>query len=380
MSDDMIKYYYLCNVCGTCRQMCTVFRTNLVETMTPRARITLAGNLYLNKMGITKKTLQAIFSCTTCGLCTDTCPSGANVVETVKATRRYIIEHEQGPEAVSRLLESILQEKNIFLLENEDRMAWAEEIEDKIKDKLKQPAEIAIFVGCQESFKGSLYNIPESLIRIFERAGVNYTLLGDEEWCCGAPYFLMGIKNAKVQEIMQHNIEKMKELGVKTIVTTCPGCYLAWNEEYKKFDKDLPFKILHSTEMIADLLKEGKFKITKEYQKKVVFQDPCDLARHSGIFEAPRTILKSIPGLQLIELEREKLDAYCCGGGGLCKASYPEIAKEISTNVANIYKTNGAEEIITACPACFDNLMDGIKNIDHIDVVDLHNLIIQLLD
>ena len=116
MSDDMIKYYYLCNVCGTCRQMCTVFRTNLVETLTPRARVTLAGNLYLNKMGITKKTMEAIFSCTTCGICTNTCPSGVNVIDTVKATRRYIIEQGKGPEVVTQLLNSIMEEKNIFLL------------------------------------------------------------------------------------------------------------------------------------------------------------------------------------------------------------------------------------------------------------------------
>jgi Fe-S oxidoreductase len=172
----------------------------------------------------------------------------------------------------------------------------------------------------------------------------------------------------------------MKELGVKKIVTTCPGCYLAWKEEYKKFDKDLPFEILHSTELIADLIKEGKLKITKEYNKKVIFQDPCDLGRHSGVFEAPREILKSIPGLELIELERERFDAYCCGGGGLCKASYPKVAKTISTNVATTYQDNGAEEIITSCPACFDNLMDGISDLQNIDVVDLHNLIVDLLE
>ena len=171
----------------------------------------------------------------------------------------------------------------------------------------------------------------------------------------------------------------MKELGVRKIVTTCPGCYLAWKEEYKKFDKELPFEILHSTEILAELIKEGKIKVEKEYTKKVIFQDPCDLARHSGVFDAPREILKSIPGLELIELEREKFDAYCCGGGGLCKATYPEVAKTISKNVAKIYKDNRAEEIITACPACFDNLLSGIENVENLDVIDIHSLLVDLL-
>ncbi|MFX1297778.1 MAG: (Fe-S)-binding protein, partial [Promethearchaeota archaeon] len=309
MSEEMIKYYYLCNVCGTCRQQCTVFRTNLLESLTPRSRIAIAGELYLNKMGITKKTIESIFSCVLCGICENACPSGAKVLETIKATRNYIIEQGEGPEDISKLLNSIMEEKNIFLLDNEDRMSWADNIEDIIKDKIKKKAEIALFVGCQESFKGSLYNIPESLVLIFNKAGVDFTLLGEEEWCCGAPYFLMGIKNEKVEEIVRHNIEKMKKLSVKKIIITCPGCYLAWKEEYKKIDTELPFKILHSTEILAELIKDGKLQIEKEYKKKVVFQDPCDLARHSGVFEAPRIILKNVPGLELIELEREKVDA-----------------------------------------------------------------------
>ncbi|NVM28637.1 MAG: (Fe-S)-binding protein [Candidatus Helarchaeota archaeon] len=379
MSKDMIKYYYLCNVCGTCRQQCTVFRTNLLESLSPRVKVTLAGELYLNKMGITKKTIEAFFSCVLCGLCENTCPSGAKVLETIKATRQYIIEQGGGPEAITKLLDSIMENKNIFMLENEDRMSWTEDIEDKIKDKIKKEAEIALFVGCQESFKGSLYNIPESLVLIFEKAGVDFTVLGEDEWCCGAPYFLMGIKNEKVEEIMKHNIEKMKELGVKKIVAICPGCYLAWKEEYKKLDKELPFEVLHSTEIIADLIKEGKLTIDKEHKKKVVFQDPCDLARHSGVYEAPRTILQAIPGLELIELEREKADAYCCGGGGLCKVTFPDVATTISRNVVKVYIDNEAEEIITACPACFDNLSNGIEGIENVGLTDIHSLIVDLL-
>lgn len=380
MNEEMIKYYYLCNNCGICRQQCTIFQAIPLESLSPRTRMTLAGNLYLNKTGITKKTKEAIFTCVLCDLCGNTCPSGVNVLDTMKATRRYIIEKGEGPEGISKLLDSIIQGRNIFLLDNEERINWAENIEDKVKPKIRKQSELALFVGCQESFKGSLYNIPESLVRIFEKASVDFTLLGDQEWCCGAPYFLLGVKNEKVDEIIKHNIEKMKELGVKRIVTTCPGCYLAWKEEYKKFDPQLPFEILHSTEIIANLIQEGKLKVSKEYKKKVVFQDPCDLGRHSGVFEAPRKILKSIPGLELIELPREKVDAYCCGGGGLCKATYPETALAVAKKVARIYKDNGAEVIITSCPACFDNLLTGIEGLQGIEVIDIHSLLIDLLE
>jgi len=380
MSEEMIKYYYLCNNCGICRQECTIFQAVPLESLSPRTRMTLAGNLYLNKTGITKKTKEAIFTCVLCDLCGNTCPSGVNVLDTIKATRQYIIEQGEGPEGISKLLDSIIQGKNIFLFDNEERINWADNIEDKVKPKIRQKSELALFVGCQESFKGSLYNIPESLVLIFEKAGMDFTLLGDEEWCCGAPYFLLGVKNEKVEEIIRHNIEKMKELDVTKIVTTCPGCYLAWKEEYKKFDPELSFEILHSTEIIANLLQEGKLRIGKEYKKKIIFQDPCDLGRHSGVFDAPRTILKSIPGLELIELPRAKVDAYCCGGGGLCKATYPETALAVAKKITKLYKDNEAEVIVTACPACFDNLQAGIEGINGIEIADIHSLIVDLIE
>ncbi|MHA1379422.1 MAG: (Fe-S)-binding protein [Candidatus Helarchaeota archaeon] len=376
---QMIKYYYLCNNCGSCRQLCTLFRTDLTEALSPRSRMTIAGNLYLNTLGVTQKVKDIIFSCTLCGLCNDSCPSGVDVVETVKATRRYILEKGEGPESLNQLINSLFGDKNIFMLDNEDRMEWAADIEDEIKDKLKKQSENAIFIGCQESFKGSLYNIPEALVKIFNKVGYDYTLLGDDEWCCGAPYFLLGLEDEKVKGFVEHNIEQMSALGVKNIITTCPGCYKAWNDDYKKFNKEMVFNIKHSTEIIADLIKEGKLKIEKELKKKVVFQDPCELGRHSGIYEAPRIILKSIPGLELIKLEREKADAYCCGGGGLCKAAYPETATDIAKSVVGKYIEAGAELIATSCPACFDNLAIGIDGRD-ICLLDIHDLVMELLE
>ena len=375
---QMMKYFYLCNNCGGCRQLCTLFRTDITEALSPRSRMAIAGNLYLNNLGITQKVKDIIFSCTLCGLCNDSCPSGVDVIETVKATRNYILQKGEGPESLNQLINSLMGNKNIFMLDNEDRMEWASEIEDIVKAKIKKQSENAIFVGCQESFKGSLYNIPEALVKIFNKIGYDYTLLGEEEWCCGAPYFLLGLKDEKINDLSDHNIEIMKSLGVKRIITTCPGCYKAWNEDYKNLKKEITFEILHSTEVLASLINEGKLKIEKQFNKKVVFQDPCDLGRHSGIYEAPRTILKSIPGLELIQLKREKVNAYCCGGGGLCKATQPETALKIAKSVSEEYLRAGAEVIVTSCPACFDNLALGIEGKDVI-LVDIHDLVMSLI-
>lgn len=382
MSEDknkaMIKHYYLCTSCGTCRELCTIMRNDILESLSPRARVTIAGDLFLNKLGITQRVKDIIFSCTLCGVCEMTCPSGVEVAETVKATRRYILEKGEGPEELTKLLDGLTANNNIFMMDNEDRMEWASDIEDTIKDKINKHAETAIFVGCQESFKGSLYNIPEALVSIFNKVNQDYTLLGENEWCCGAPYFLLGLQSEKVNDFMSHNVEAIKALGVKRVVTTCPGCFKAWNDEYKKMDKELPFEIKHTTEILADLITNGALKVEKPFNKKVVFQDPCELGRHSGIFDAPRTILKSIPELELIELKREKADAYCCGGGGLCKASYPETAEKIAKSVVEKYIEAGAEVIVTSCPACFDNLVNGIEGKD-VKLLDIHDLVNSLL-
>ncbi|MHA1315682.1 MAG: (Fe-S)-binding protein [Candidatus Helarchaeota archaeon] len=375
----MIKHYYLCTSCGTCREKCTILRNDLLESFSPRSRVTIAGDLFLNKLGITQRVKDVIFSCTLCGLCHNSCPSGVDVMETVKATRRYILEKGAGPESLKALINSLMDEKNIFMLDNSDRMDWAADIEEDVKNKIKKQAETAIYVGCQESFKGSLYNIPEALVLIFNRLNYDYTLLGEDEWCCGAPFFLLGLKDEKSKQLMVHNVEAMKSLGVKKIITTCPGCYKAWNEEYRKMDKELPFEIKHSTEILADFIKDNTLKITKPFKAKVVFQDPCELGRHSGIYEAPRIILKNIPELELIELEREKADAYCCGGGGLCKATYPDTAAEIAGSVVDKYIDAGAEVIVTSCPACFDNLVGAIEGKD-VKLIDIHDLVFSLLN
>ncbi|MHC1592284.1 MAG: 4Fe-4S dicluster domain-containing protein, partial [Candidatus Helarchaeales archaeon] len=126
--EAMIKHYYLCTSCGTCREKCTIFRNDILESFSPRSRITIAGDLFLNKLGITQRVKDVMFSCTLCGLCHNSCPSGVDVIETVKATRRYILEKDEGPESLKALIKSIMEEKNIFTLDNSDRMDWAADI------------------------------------------------------------------------------------------------------------------------------------------------------------------------------------------------------------------------------------------------------------
>ncbi|MBD3230410.1 MAG: hypothetical protein GF329_19680 [Candidatus Lokiarchaeota archaeon] len=382
--ENAFSYFNLCTACGTCRVGCTIYKEKKLDSLSPRSRILVAGMLAQDRIEISPRVIETYFTCTLCETCLNECPSGVDVPKIVKEVRYFLLERGVAPESVSGLLSTIKQTKNIFNLDNQDRLGWADDVEEIIKDKINVSAEVAYYVGCQGSFKGSLFMMPESMVYILDKAGVDFTVLGGEEWCCGDPAFLAGDESEKIKELVQHNVDKMKELGVKKIILTCPGCYRAWHEEYPDIlnikQKDFPFEILHSTEYIAELIKDGKIKLTGSYPKKVGYQDPCELGRISGIFDAPRTIIDNIPDAEFIELDENKMEATCCGGGGLCKATYDPLATAIASKKIDEFIEAGVEVLTTACPACYDNLAAGMEGKENIELQDIHELIAELME
>ena len=381
--EEAFAYFNLCTSCNTCYITCPIYKVKKLQSFAPRSRITIAGLIAQNRIDInsSKRLVESIFSCVLCDMCHNVCPSGVDIPKTVKATRKYLVNQKLSPSGVNSIIESIKKYKNIFSLDNEDRLDWTEEVENIIKDKINKKTEIAFYVGCQQSFKGSLYMMPESMVKILDKAGIDFTLLGGEEWCCGNPAFLVGDRSDEIKEIAKHNVEKMENLGVKKVIMTCPGCYKAWKFTYPELlgIKKLPFEIVHSTEFIFDLIKTNKIEIAQKYENILGYQDPCDLARISGIFEEPRDIIKSIPQVKIVELEDNRQKATCCGGGGLCKASYEPIASEIASNKIDEFVNAGVETLLTACPACYDNFASSMNDRKDIQLKDIHELIVKLL-
>ncbi|MHA1271293.1 MAG: (Fe-S)-binding protein [Candidatus Helarchaeota archaeon] len=382
--EDALAYFNLCTACHNCYITCPIYIVKQSQSFSPRTRIFVAGLLAQGRLNpkSSKKLIETIFSCVLCDMCHNVCPSGVDVPKIVKIVRNYLVEQNVNPKPVSSIIETIKHSKNIFNLDNDDRLNWSDEIEDLVKDKINKSSEIAFYIGCQESFKGSLFMIPISLVKLLDKAGVDFTLLAGEEWCCTNPALLVGDRSDPIKDFVKHNVDKMESLGVKKIIMTCPGCYRAWTVAYPQIlgVKKLSFEIIHSTELIANLLKEGKIKLTKSFPKKIGYQDPCELGRISGIFNAPREIIAAIPDAEFIELDANKMEATCCGGGGLCKASYDPIATEIASRKVDEFIKNGIEVLTTACPACYDNLATAIQDKKGIELIDLHELVIDLMD
>ncbi|MHA1385799.1 MAG: (Fe-S)-binding protein [Candidatus Helarchaeota archaeon] len=384
---DLQKDILKCVRCGSCRSICPTLNFQLGmngptwETSGARGRVLMAFGLEQNKLKPTEKLIHDFFNCVICNSCVELCPSGVEPTKIIKAMRKEILDQKIAPNPIYKLLDTLKKSKNIFGLEQDDRLLWTEmNVEDIIEDRINKKADIAFFVGCQGSFKGSLSGIPEAIVLILDHLNLDFTILGEDEWCCGSPLTLVG-DTETVKEFMNHNIEKMIELGVKTIIFTCPGCYNVWTNIYPKiYGKKLPFKIIHSTEFLSNLIKEGKIKFEKEIKKNIGFQDPCELGRHCNIYEEPRIIIKNIPGIIFNELEENKENSLCCGGGGLAKVTDNSISLGIgSKKIADFIKKN-VNLIVTCCPACLQNLQDALeKSEEKIEIKDLHELIIETL-
>ncbi|MBE9592000.1 MAG: (Fe-S)-binding protein, partial [Proteobacteria bacterium] len=225
--------------------------------------------------------------------------------------------------------------------------------------QLKKKADTLLFMGCVSSYLDM--KIIPSFFKIMDAAGVDYTLLGKDEICCGFPLHLMGDQE-KFEQTARNLIDLIKATGAKELVTPCAGCYKTFRKYYPEAG-DLGVEIFHSVHYIQKLIEEKKIQLGGDLSKKVTYHDPCDLGRTFEIFDEPREILKAIPDIDFIEMNRNRLMARCCGGGGSVIALEPELAADMAAVRVKDAVEVDAEIIVSGCSACKDNLRKGVKAI-----------------
>jgi len=344
-----------CIQCGTCSASCP---TAYAMDYPPRQLWKLI-QLGLRDEVVNSRTF---WLCTTCKACTVRCPRGIDLTQTMLMLKEYAVrEGLKVPEGIGILRETVTTNYNISGDDNESRLIWAENLESKPEGiEAKKGAEVLYFVGCVSAFYPQAYSIPQSMVQIFERAGISFTTMGGQEWCCGYPLYGAGMKDL-VAELAQHNLERVKELGSTKLVTTCPSCYYAWTHVYPEF-VELPaeLEILHAVEYLEQLLDQGGIELG-EVQRIVTYHDPCDLGRKSGVFDAPRAILNSIPGLDFREMAMHGENAMCCGGGGDVEISDRQVTGEVGVLRRQQAQETGAEAVISACQQCKRTLLTGAR-------------------
>jgi len=351
-----------CVRCGLCLSICPTYRESLNETDSPRARVALVRAL---KEGLLDDPSDgysgAFFRCLLCGACTFVCPSGVAVDRILELTRGELAGLGLLPEALADLDARITQYRNISAEENAGRLIWADNLPTPPTGLGKERAEVAYFVGCVSSFFPRSYKVPQALVQIFDRAGVDYALLGGDEWCCGYPMFING-ELERARELIRHNVEAVRAMGAKKVVTTCPSCFHFWKHSYPAAlgVEDLGLEVQHSTEFLADLLETGNLEL-HELRENVTYHDPCDLGRKGGVIEAPRRVLAQIPGLRLVEMAENRDSSHCCGGGGNLESFAPEVSQAVARNRIRQAAEVGAGTLVSACQQCERTLANGAR-------------------
>jgi len=335
-----------CIKCGLCLATCPVCRELFLEKYTPRGKIQLSRYYSQGELDLTTHYQDIFAKCLLCGACVTTCPSGVELNKVFISMREEIAKKKGVHHKMEELVRSLVVNYNISGEDNSQRGEWRDFLKD-LPDHMYQKgkAEVVYFVGCVASFFPMVHKIPQNLVRILELANVDFTILGGEEWCCGFPLIGAGVPE-KAREMMKHNLEKVNELRAKRVVFSCPSCYRTWQEYY-----DTDIELLHSTQLIEKLIKEGAIRLGA-VNTTVTYHDPCDLGRNGGIYDAPRQILKSIPGLNFVELENRLAQSVCCGGGGNLEMADSALSGTLAQKKIDEIKRIGAKTVVTSCQQC----------------------------
>jgi len=320
-----------------------------------------------------------VFNCILCGNCQSICSVMKEMepMNAVLALREHLVKNGVGPMPEhDPLTKSIENYDNPWMSPRSSRDKWAKKL--KLKDISKEKAEVLMFVGCTGSYDPTFRPATTATARVLQKLGIDFGILGKKETCCAGTVFRIG-ERERFEKLKKKTADAINELGCKTVVTACAGCSSTFHTEY---DGDLEPEVLHSVEFLAKLIEEGQLTFTKEVKKKVTFHDPCHVGRYAGIYEAPRNILKAIPGLELVEMERIKGHSRCCGAGGGVRTFNPEFATWCAKErLEEARDATGAETLVTCCPFCEQNLRDASKGSGFgIEVVDVMELVEMALE
>lgn len=321
-----------------------------------------------------KRFSDTVYRCTLCGRCQEICPSGISLKDIWLSLRQDLVHLNAFPDKVNMIRDNVLKSHNVFNEDNEERAEWVEDLDDPPEHgHIKDSAEIVYFTGCVSSYFPMAQQIPMSLVEIFEATGVDFTLLGEDEYCCGFPFLGAGLRD-KVDELIDHNVEAVKRKNAKKVVFACPSCYRMWKEYYPQ-----EFELYHVTQFIKENLLKNRLKL-KTVNKVVTYHDPCDLGRGSREYDAPREIINAIPGVRLVEMENNRENCTCCGGGGNLEMIDAKLSKEIAEAKIKQVLDTGAKAVITSCQQCV-RTMKGYARLNKIklEVLDIVELVKQAL-
>ncbi len=418
MLNEYREYMTICARCSNCKFIpqyrissykyaysCPSISRYLFHAYSGGGRLATALSMTDGRIEYSDNLLDIIYKCQMCGVCDISCKYGMDleVLQPLYEFRIKCIEDGQLHPVHMSVIDGLRKEDNMLQKPKAERGKWAEDMD--IKNITEDKVDVYYHIGCRYSFDSELWPAVGAAVNLLKKAGVNFGIAGKDETCCGGRAYDLGYLG-ELTKYAENNIEMLRTAGVKTVVTSCSDCYHAFKVLYDKINMKGDVEVLHITEYLDRLTKEGKLKPTKAIKTKVTYHDPCHLGRlgepwihwkgtikmeanwrtlHEpkkvfrrgtcGIYEQPRNLLKSVPGLKLIEMTRIKEYAWCCGAGGGVVDAYPDFNMWTANERLEEAKDTGAEALVTACPWCVRSFKDAIKEnggtLKIFDVVEL---------
>jgi len=376
-----------CSHCALCTESCPAYHESNNVLYAPGARAFMLLRLYNKKNSlwarifgekeITQKEAEELaestYHCTLCSRCMESCPFGFQTHELWIRAREIVDSMETAPENVTRMAGLMDETMNPYGLEPDTRLDWSLFTDLDDVPELDE-AEIAYFVGCTTAYKGANHEIAFAICSLLENQGENWTLLGEDEWCCGAPSLMAG-KYDEAKKYALHNVEALESKKVKKVITGCAGCYRMLKFEYPRIIGRKPnFEVVHVVQYLNDQISSGKLKVEKG-SEKIIYHHPCELGRLGGVIEEPRRVLASLSS-NVVEFEDHGVDSKCCGGGGLLQSVDNKMRLNIVKEKLDEAVEKKAEMLVSACPACKLAFTDGVREFKHdIEILDITELI-----
>jgi heterodisulfide reductase subunit D len=383
--DELREIIYQCNRCGQCLDFstlgqapkCPAYRGGLFESYASRGKYNIARALVDGVIDYDEDIARRVYSCTECRACAQDCFKYLDTTGMFTAMKQDLAELGMIPENFREGIEGELgldNTHNVYQADHGERLAWLTD-----KSRVDRPAETAVFIGCSSAYVRQ--NMAVDTVDTLAALGSDFTVLSDE-WCCGHPYIAAGQLD-KARESLEHTIEQYERLGVKRLVFNCPGCLKTFKHDAPEIlGRSLPFEPVHLMEEIAHMAEQGKLTFKPVSPKiTVTYHDSCTMGRWLGIYEAPRTLLKHIPGVSVREMPRNRGNAYCCGAGGLIRYDYAEASNRAGVERLREAEGTGSDVLMTSCPACLMQFQQTRSKLrSRIRVMDITEIIWRQID